>query len=127
METDHAAILAQPFAGLQAQAIGLADRAGLQTSMHPLLPKRPWRWIPAACWPAPLRSIEPIGDIPDGLVMSVGGIGAAVGAALRRPGRRVVQIQNPRMHPDRFDLIVVNTHDELAGPNILVSRNALHR
>ena len=127
METDHALILAQPFAGLQAQAIGLADRAGLHSTTHSLLPKRPWRWIPAARWPAPLQSIEPIGELSEGLVMSVGGIGAAVGAALRRRGRRVVQIQNPRMRPDRYDLVVVNTHDEISGPNILISRNALHR
>lgn len=127
METDQAVILAQPFAGLQAQAIGLADRAGMQQSIHALTPRRPWRWIPAARWPAPLSAIEPIGDLPDGLLMSVGGIGAAVGATLRRRGRQLVQIQNPRMRLDRFDLVVANTHDELSGPNVLISRNALHR
>lgn len=126
MESDRAVILAQPFAGLQAQAVGLAERAGLRQSMHPLLPMRPWRWFPAAWWPVPLASVEPLGVLPEGLVMSVGGVGAAAGAALRRRGRRVVQIQNPRMPLDRFDLVVVNTHDEISGPNVLISRNALH-
>ena len=127
METDQAVILAQPFAGLQAQATGLAARAGLRQSFHPLLPRRPWRWIPAALWPAPLAAIEPIGRLPDGLIMSVGGLGAAIGAAVRERQRQVVQIQNPRMRLDRFDLVVVNTHDEVTGPNVLTSRNALHR
>lgn len=126
MESDRAVILTQPFAGLQAQAVGLAERAGLQQSVHPLLPTRPWRWLPAALWPAPLSSVEPLGILPEGLVMSMGGVGAAVGAALRRRGRRVVQIQNPRMRLDRFDLVVANTHDEVSGPNVLISRNALH-
>lgn len=126
MECELAVILAQPFAGLQAQAAGLADRAGLGQSLHPLVPVRPWRWMPAAFWPAPLRAVEPVGVLPDGLVMSVGGVGAALGAVLRRRGRQVVQIQNPRMRLDRFDLVVANTHDELAGANVLVSRNALH-
>ncbi len=126
MQSDRAVILAQPYAGLQAQAVGLAERAGLAHSVHALMPRRPWRWIPAARWPMPMTAIEPMGTLPDGLVMSVGGVGAALGATLRRRGRRVVQVQNPRMRLDRFDLVVVNTHDEIEGPNVLVSRNALH-
>ncbi len=126
MESDRAVILAQPYAGLQAQAVGLAERAGLAHSVHSLMPLRPWRWIPAARWPMPIAAIEPVGTLPDGLVMSVGGVGAALGATLRRRGRQVVQIQNPRMRLDRFDLVVANTHDELEGANVLVSRNALH-
>jgi mitochondrial fission protein ELM1 len=38
-----------------------------------------------------------------------------------------VQVQHPRMDPRRFDLIVVNRHDELTGPNVVVTRTALHR
>ncbi len=127
MQSDRAVILSQPYAGLQAQAVGLAERAGLAYSVHPLMPIRPWRWIPAARWPMPLAAIEPVGSLPDGLVMSVGGVGAALGATLRRRGRQVVQVQNPRMRLDRFDLVVANTHDELEGRNVLVSRNALHQ
>ncbi len=56
-----------------------------------------------------------------------GGVAAAVGAALRGGGRPVVQVQHPRMDPRRFDLIVVNRHDELTGPNVVVTRTALHR
>nr|WP_321986737.1 mitochondrial fission ELM1 family protein [uncultured Lichenicoccus sp.] len=127
MEPDPAVILAQPYAGLEAQARGLAHRAGLLPSVHALVPRRPWSWLPAARWPAPLHGVAPLGPLPDGLVLGVGGVAAAVGAALRRQGRRVVQIQNPRMRFDRFDLVVANTHDEIAGPNVLLSRNALHR
>jgi mitochondrial fission protein ELM1 len=38
-----------------------------------------------------------------------------------------VQIQNPRIDPRRFDVIVANRHDELTGPNVVVTRTALHR
>ena len=55
------------------------------------------------------------------------GVAAAVGAALRRDDRPVVQVQHPRMDPRRFDLVVVNRHDELTGPNVVVTRTALHR
>ena len=61
------------------------------------------------------------------LVIGCGGVAAAVGAALRRGDRPVVQVQHPRMDLRRFDLIVVNRHDELTGPNVVVTRTALHR
>ena len=51
----------------------------------------------------------------------------AVLAALRRKSVRVVQVQNPRMNINRFDLIIANRHDELTGPNVFVVRTALHR
>jgi mitochondrial fission protein ELM1 len=46
---------------------------------------------------------------------------------LRRAGRRVVQVQNPRMDLRRFDLVVANRHDRITGPNVIVTRTALHR
>jgi mitochondrial fission protein ELM1 len=39
----------------------------------------------------------------------------------------VVQVQNPRMDIRRFDLIIANRHDELTGPNVIVTRTAMHR
>jgi uncharacterized protein len=36
-------------------------------------------------------------------------------------------VQHPRMPIDRFDLVVVNRHDRLTGPNVVVTRTALHR
>ncbi len=120
-------ILTAGYAGLEAQAAGLAERAGLVCERRVLRASAPWSWLPAALWPAPLAVVGGLADLPDGLVLTAGGMGAAVGAALRRRGRRVVQIQNPRMPLDRFDLVVANRHDEIDGPNVLLSRTALHR
>jgi mitochondrial fission protein ELM1 len=121
-------VLSEAYAGLQAQALGLAEAAGLTPALRVVTPRAPWRFLPAARWPAPLRvardAIEP--PLPD-LIVGCGGVAAAVGAALRRPGLAVVQVQNPRLDPRRFDLIVANRHDELTGPNVVVTRTALHR
>jgi mitochondrial fission protein ELM1 len=121
-------VLSEAYAGLQAQALGLAEAAGLAPAMRVLTPRAPWRFLPAARWPAPLRvvrdAIQP--PLPD-IIVGCGGVAAAVGAALRRPGLAVVQVQNPRIDPHRFDLIVANRHDELTGPNVVVTRTALHR
>jgi len=121
-------ILSEDFAGLQAQALGLAEAAGLHPELRVLTPRAPWKWLAASLWPKPLAVVPEAVRAPlPGLVIGCGGVAAAVGAALRRNGRRVVQVQHPRMDPGRFDLIVVNRHDELSGPNVVVTRTALHR
>jgi mitochondrial fission protein ELM1 len=121
-------ILSEGYAGLQAQALGLAEAAGLRPELRVLAPRAPWKWITASLWPAPLAAVADAvrAPLPE-LVIGCGGVAAAVGAALRRGGRPVVQVQHPRMDPRRFDLIVVNRHDELTGPNVVVTRTALHR
>jgi mitochondrial fission protein ELM1 len=39
----------------------------------------------------------------------------------------VVQVQNPRMDLRKFDLVVANQHDRINGPNVILTRTALHR
>jgi mitochondrial fission protein ELM1 len=121
-------VLTQALAGLQTQALGLAEAAGLAPETRVLAPRAPWRFFPAARWPAPLRAVPDAlaPPLPD-LAIGCGGVAAAVGAALRRPGLPVVQVQHPRLDPRRFDLVVVNRHDGLTGPNVVVTRTALHR
>jgi len=119
-------ILTEPYAGLQSQATGLAEAAGLTPTVIPLLPRAPWRWITARAWPNPLKAVRL--DIPDeAIIIAAGGTAAVIGAALRSPPKRpVVQIQHPRIDPAHFDLVVVNRHDGLTGPNVVVTRTALH-
>ena len=121
-------ILSEGYAGLQAQALGLAEAAGLAPELRILAPRAPWKWVAASLWPAPLAAVPDVvrAPLPE-LVIGCGGVAAAVGAALRRGGRPVVQVQHPRMDPRRFDVVVVNRHDELTGPNVVVTRTALHR
>ena len=119
-------IYAEPFAGLQAQALGLAEASGLTAAMVDLKPGFPFSQIPASLWPDALR-VTGVKDPAPGLALTVGGAGGAVGAALRLRGNQVVQIQNPRMALKKFDLIVANQHDEITGPNVIIVRTALHR
>ncbi len=119
-------VLSEPYAGLQAQAVGLAEAAGLAPELVSLQPRAPWRWFPARIWPAPLRGVR-LPDPGDAIVISAGGTAAVIGATLRRSARPAVQVQHPRIDPARFDLIVVNRHDGLVGPNVVVTRTALHR
>ena len=119
-------ILTEDLAGMRSQALGLTDAAGLSPRMIPLLPRLPWWWLPARYWPAPLRAVG-IATPPEHLAIGCGGKAAPVLAALRRRGRRVVQIQHPRMKLRHFDQIVVTRHDDLTGANVIITRTALHR
>jgi mitochondrial fission protein ELM1 len=121
-------ILSEGYAGLQAQALGLAEAAGLTPDTRVLKPAGLWKNIPARLWPRPMSVVADAlrAPIPD-LAIGCGGMAGAVLAALRKTGRRVVQVQNPRMRVEKFDLVVANTHDELTGPNVIVARTALHR
>ncbi len=119
-------IVSEPYAGLQAQALGLAEAAGLAPHILELHPRKPWSWLPAAIWPAPLHAVG-LRQPPGPLLLTAGGTAGAVGAACRGHGARVVQVQNPRMRLDKFDLVVANRHDGLAGPNVITTRTALHR
>ena len=121
-------VLTEDYAGLRAQALGLAEAAGLAPATRVLRPCGIWRHLPAALWPRPLAAIAPDGIAPPlpELVIGCGGKSAAVLAALGRR-MRVVIVQHPRLRPERFDLVVAARHDRLTGPNVLVTRTALHR
>lgn len=121
-----AQVLCEPYAGLASQGLGLAEAARVPHEVIALRARVPWRLAPASLWPRPLAAVGLREPWPE-LAITVGGVGGAVGAALHRRGVTIVQVQNPRMELDRFDLVVAACHDEISGPNVLVTRTALHR
>ena len=120
-------ILCQPLAGMQAQALGFAGALDLDPELKLLEPPAPWRYVTARLWPAPLRVVGLDAAAAPDLVLGCGGTAAPVGAALRRPGRRWCMCSTRAWTPRRFDLVVADRHDGLTGPNVIVTRTALHR
>jgi mitochondrial fission protein ELM1 len=121
-------VICEGLAGLRSQALGLAEAAGLTPDFRELKPAAPWKWIAAKLWPNPLAAVADAVRAPlPSVAIGSGGMAGAVLAALRRRSMRVVQVQNPRMDIRRFDMVIANTHDELTGPNVFVTRTALHR
>ena len=121
-------VLTEAYAGLQAQALGLTEAAGLAAEARVIAPRGLWRHVPARWWPRPLAAIgaEALRPPLPELVVGCGGKAASVVAALRHRVRGVI-VQHPRMSTGLFDLIVAARHDELTGPNVIVTRTALHR
>jgi mitochondrial fission protein ELM1 len=124
----HVPILAEDKAGMMSQAIGLAEAARWQPDPRPLLARGIAAYVPSPWWWRPLSAIDPralaapFGDVAIGC----GRMAGAVLAGLRRRARTVI-IQNPAMDIRRFDLVMAAAHDELTGPNVVVTRTALHR
>jgi len=116
-------------AGIEAQALGLAEAVArlrpAEVSVQRIawkwgLGRLPWRLIPLAALAQPLP--RPLPDI----WIATGR--ATLPLSTRLKGRTfVVQTQDPRAPPDRFDLIVPPEHDRLSGPNVFPILGAPNR
>ncbi len=126
-------VLSDGTVGMEKQSLALAEGVGLPITLKRVSIRQPWRTLPARAWLAPFRAMGPGSDPivepwPD-LLVSTGGRLVALCTAIRRlsNGRTcAVQIQNPRVRPVAFDLVIAPRHDRLSGPNILETHGSLH-
>lgn len=120
--------LTEGHAGMRSQAEGLAEAMGLSATAKDLRARLPWDWLPGRLWPSPLACVTPrlAPPWPD-IAISCGNVAAPVAATLRTKGSRAVHVQNPKLDLGRFDVVVANRHDGIAGPNVVTIRTALHR
>ena len=120
--------------GLRNQAMGVAEAVGLPFAEKRLSIRYPWRAMPPILWAAALLAPGRDGDrlVPPWprLVIGAGGRSAAPALAIRRAAGGqclAVQIQDPKLPPSRFDLMIVPAHDRVRGPHVMVSQGAVHR
>jgi mitochondrial fission protein ELM1 len=119
--------------GMEIQSLALARAVGVEPVIKRVAPRLPWRALPARAWLFPFWSLGPDSDPleppwPD-LVVGTGRVAAALSSAIRRAsgGRTfTVQMQDPHLPPDRFDLIVVPEHDGYAAPNAVTTLGSMH-
>jgi uncharacterized protein len=121
-------------AGMRSQVLGLAEAAGFAFAEKVLSVRPPWAWLPPQLWLAPLAAVAsdgcPLRPPWPRLVIGCGRNTAAPALAIRRAagGRTLaVQVQDPRIGRDAFDLMVVPAHDRLRGPRVVVTAGAVHR
>jgi len=121
-------------AGMRSQVLGLAEATGFPFVEKALSVRRPWAWLPPQLWLAPLAAVADqgwkLGPPWPLLVIGCGRNTAAPAVAIRRASRGrtlAVQVQDPHVGRDAFDLIVVPAHDRLRGPRVLVTAGAVHR
>jgi mitochondrial fission protein ELM1 len=121
-------------AGMASQSLGLAEATGFPFVEKRLSVRLPWAWLPPQLWLAPFWAVGGTGGPlrppwPD-LVIACGRNAAMPALAIRRAsgGTTIAaQIQDPRIGRGEFDMMFVPEHDRLRGPNVVVTKGALHR
>ena len=112
-------------AGMENQALGLAERLALPVAVKRVSLATPWRWF------APRLPVSPFGHESAGssplappwprLVIGCGRQSIPFVLAIKRAsggGTLVVQTQHPRIDPAKFDLVIPPEHDGLSGANV---------
>jgi uncharacterized protein len=132
-------------AGMLNQAWGLAEaieRAlkaqssgkSMKTVLKTVQARVPWRWLPSNLWYKPLLALTTNSDNlsppwPD-LIIGCGRITVPLVRAIGRASKGksfTVQLQDPRIDPGKFDLVVPPRHDHVVGENVAETTGAVHR
>ncbi|MBI1251217.1 MAG: nucleoside-diphosphate sugar epimerase [Alphaproteobacteria bacterium] len=125
-------------AGIENQALGLAEAIARRTPVK-LTTKRvqlraPWNIAPAGLLPTPraLTTFASDGFEPPWPDLWIGcgraSLSFSMGVRTWSRGRTfVIQLQDPKINPREFDLVVPPKHDGLEGSNVLSIVGACHR
>lgn len=118
-------------AGNARQAEALArelDPAGARTLA--LQPHAPWRWVAPRAWPGAGHAFGSTFRTelaaPPRLAIGCGRQAALATRLMRARGAATVQILDPRLDPQRWDIVVVPAHDRLRGDNVLTLLGSLN-
>ncbi len=120
--------------GNENPCLGLAEAMGVPATLKRVFPRPPWSFLPPGLWFAPFlapgRGSDGLAPPWPGLLIAAGRRTAALSIAIR--GRAMgrtfsVQILDPKVRPDRFDLVVAPRHDGLGGANVISTLGALNR
>jgi len=121
-------------AGILNQGLGLAEAIGLAVEVKTVHPRWPWTWLPVTAWPAPFSSLGPdsasFAPPWPRLAIGCGWRSIPFMLAIKRLSRGrtfTVQLQDPRIAPSNFDLVVPPEHDQLTGPNVIATLGSPNR
>lgn len=127
-------IITEGIAGTENQCLGVAEALGLNPVVKRIKLKAPWRqlspWLAWGHGGALAEGSDSIAPPYPDLVLASGrkSIGIARHIREKSAGKTfVAQIQDPRINPKYFDLVVVPQHDPTRGDNVLVTKAGLHR
>lgn len=138
-QRDNTWVLTDGSVGMENQGLAIAEAVGLpiivkrvrRTGLMRHLPNRLQAVLPPARL---LSAIDSAGDRLDPpwprLLISIGRRSVALALAIRRTAGRAtvaLNIQDPKVPADRFDLVAAPAHDGLSGPNVVITLGSPHR
>ena len=127
-------VLSEGYAGMENQGIGLAEAMGFTPEVKRVSARFPWTFLPACVWPFPFHAAAKGSDAltplwPD-ILITIGRRSVPLSLAIgRKSGGKTfrVHIQHPTVPASAFNMIVAPKHDRFTGPNVHVTRGAIHR
>ncbi len=125
-------------AGVEAQALGLAEaiarRAPISLTTKRVQLRTPWSWLPPGFVPAATQSMtiesDPIAAPWPDIFIGCGRASIPFALGMRAWSNAktfVVQLQDPRVNPREFDVVIPPLHDGLEGQNVLPIVGACNR
>ena len=121
-------------AGMINQCVGLAEALDADFEVKRVALRTPWRDLtPYFRWGGRMQfasNSDPLRPPWPDLLIATGRHSVAASILVKRLSHgktRTVQIQNPVISPNHFDLVVAPRHDNLSGENVVVTKGALHR
>ncbi len=118
---------------MEAQAVGLAEALGLRAEIKSIRPSPVLRAFPALArlpFFAPTSGGDSLDPPYPALSITCGRRHAGASIALKRLSggvTRTIHIQDPRLAPRLFDILVVPDHDPTRGPNVITTTGSLNR
>ena len=117
-------------AGNARQALALARALDARAGETAVQPGALARWLAPRRWPLPPPSLGPasaaLRHAPPALAIGCGRQAALATRLLRERGSRAVQILDPRIAPQHWDLLIVPEHDRLRGDHVVPMVGSLH-
>ncbi|GGJ98425.1 mitochondrial fission ELM1 family protein [Luteimonas terricola] len=117
-------------AGNARQAHALAAALAPAPGGLVLVPKAPWRWLAPRRLPGDRGAFGPefaaLLAAPPALAVGCGRQAALATRILRGRGARVVQLLDPRLPTQHWNLVVAPEHDGLRGGNVISLVGSLH-
>lgn len=118
-------IITEGLAGTENQCLGIAEAMGMPAIVKRIGLRQPWKALsPYLGFECPLTFTEPLtAPWPDILIASGRKSIAASRYIKKKSGGKTftIQVQDPRVHPKQFDMVVVPQHDPTRGDNVFVS------
>jgi mitochondrial fission protein ELM1 len=127
-------VITEGIAGTENQCLGVAEALGITPVVKRIALRQPWLTLSPWLGNETEWTFSPLGDRlrapwPD-LVLASGRKSIAAARYIKRMshGRSfTVFIQDPRISPSQFDLVAAPAHDNVRGPNVLVTTAAPNR
>lgn len=127
-------IITEGIAGTENQCIGVAEALGVEYTIKRIKLRAPWKqlspWLSIGHGSALASGSDPLDPPYPDLVLASGRKSIGLARHIRKQSKGktfVVQIQDPRINPKHFDLVVVPQHDPTRGENVIVCKAGLHR